>query len=233
MSVKSQKSNAPQSSTQTRLHQTLRNTPILAEKEVRLIHSFKLDNLDLAAAELAPLYGLGPSTDPVARNKAQAVFVSPEIREPLAEFATHYLAGRWALPVGDWHAAMALVRRHRNDRAWTSQGEWRCPVREGSSDANAHYARFLLRALHAIRATSTQKRKKKAEILGWLRDADDEEALWVLFHALVYLQLDIMRCNRHLASWRDVAAHYVSRLAVEGSMLERLRCSKLSRGRER
>lgn len=67
-----------------------------AEKFVRRISKYEQNNVGIAAAELAPLYGFGSASnfDVLARLRAQTVFTSPQIKAPLREFLDAFAQGR-------------------------------------------------------------------------------------------------------------------------------------------
>ncbi|KAI0021196.1 hypothetical protein F4780DRAFT_790653 [Xylariomycetidae sp. FL0641] len=181
-----------------------KSQPDLCIEEVRMLHRLSPNNLDLAAAELAPLFGFGAASqfDVQARRRAQSLFASRVLDDPFGEFATAYLGGDWSLPVGDWAKTLALASQHQDD------AEDKSPITADGGDVHHHYARFLVRARANVWAEATQ-------MLGWLREADRlarDDAYWVLFHALVFLQLRMMEANRHRAPLGDRAAHYLEKL---------------------
>ncbi|KAK8064296.1 hypothetical protein PG996_008948 [Apiospora saccharicola] len=59
----------------------------------------------------------------------------------------------------------------------------------GGWDVNYHYARFVARVLAVVRDPSDAG----SQLVHWVRDAKAEDAWWVLFHALLYLQFETMR----------------------------------------
>ncbi|KAI1500267.1 hypothetical protein F5X99DRAFT_429910 [Biscogniauxia marginata] len=203
-----------------------KDNPAEAEKQVRRVFKMRPVNLDLAATELAPLYGLGDGAtfDVVARGKAQAVFVCPELHDHFGEFAILYLAGEWSVPVADWRETIGLVRKHQNDQVWKQE---RCPSRPNWG-ANHYYARFLILTMHAIRNPD-----KSTQLLYWMRDADLEDGYWVLFHALMYLQLETMQLNREHAPFSDRVNHYKHKFTGAGSLLDKLRSSMSVRNHDR
>ncbi|KAI8628973.1 hypothetical protein F5Y19DRAFT_485329 [Xylariaceae sp. FL1651] len=213
--------NNEQNTTQTepkggfiRSFKPVKYNPAEAERFVRSIFKQKPNNLDLVATEFTPLFGFGPGSnyDVLARLKAQAVFSCQELSDPLCEFAVVYLHGEWSLPVAKWPSTIALVKKHRNDAAWTST---QCPVPEDGS-ADQFYARFLIRMLQRL-----QHPAKTTHLLHWLRCAEDEEdTCWVFFHALMYLQLESMHFNKANAPFRDFANHYVNKLTGPGSFFD-------------
>ncbi|TRX94209.1 hypothetical protein FHL15_004977 [Xylaria flabelliformis] len=80
-----------------------KSDPTVAEKFVRSIFKHEPNNLDLVATELAPLFGLGPNSshDPVARSRAQTVFNSLQLAEPLAEFIQYFVRDQFGLPLAN------------------------------------------------------------------------------------------------------------------------------------
>ncbi|KAI1484648.1 hypothetical protein F5X96DRAFT_425603 [Biscogniauxia mediterranea] len=203
-----------------------KDNPAEAERHVRRVFKMKPNNLDLAATELAPLYGLGAGStfDVVARGKAQAVFVCPELHDYFGEFAMLYLGGEWSVPLAEWQGTMELVRKHQDDPVWNQE---RCPCKPDWG-AGHYYARFLILTMHAIRNPS-----KSTQLLHWMRDADLEDAYWVLFHALMYLQLETMQLNRECAPFSDRVNHYKNKLTGTGSLLDRLRNFMSVRSRDK
>ncbi|KAI5917243.1 hypothetical protein F4810DRAFT_705041 [Camillea tinctor] len=193
-----------------------KDNPAEAEKQVRRVFKMKPNNLDLAAAELAPLFGFGAGStfDVVARGKAQAVFVCPELHDYFGEFAILYLGGEWSMPVAEWQETIELVRKNQDNPAWKEE---RCSCKPGWT-ASQFYARFLILTMHAIRNPA-----KSTQLLHWMRDADLEDGYWVLFHALMYLQLETMQLNRECAPFSDRVNHYKNKFAGAGSLYDKLR----------
>ncbi|KAI3324553.1 hypothetical protein HD806DRAFT_48624 [Xylariaceae sp. AK1471] len=195
----------------------VKDYPDIAEQFVRSIHKQKPNNLDLAAAELTPLYGFGQDSkhDPLARARAQALFVSAEFMDPLIEFGRLYIHGEWCLPVANWNSTMNLVKKFRNDKAWTSP---HCPVTEGGS-ADEYYARFLILMLWRLKHPTGVN-----HLVSWLRDAayeDEDDVCWVLFHALMYRQLQIMDAHKKKTPFRQRVSRYVRKLTGPYLILNR------------
>ncbi|KAI1827223.1 hypothetical protein F4861DRAFT_536408 [Xylaria intraflava] len=190
-----------------------KNNPAAAEQFVRNLFKQRPHNLSVAATELAPLFGFGPDSthNVIARLRTQAVFASREIGIPYGEFTMRYTRRQWDLPTAKWEPTMALVRKHGDDEAWAGDDEaWagdECPVPTGSGP-EAYYARFLLVVMSRLRLGAGVP-----WMMMWLRDAladgRDDDVCWVLFHTLMYLQLEGMRFNRDRAPFREVAEHYV------------------------
>ncbi|KAI0096661.1 hypothetical protein GGR51DRAFT_567081 [Nemania sp. FL0031] len=182
------------------------DNPDEAKGFVILIFKHKPDNIDLVAADLVPLFGFGPNSnqDPLARIKAQSVFTSPEVTYALKEFLNGFTYAGWGLDVAKWHPTWNLVRLHRNDK------DRKLPlVAPFSKDPlEQYYARFIILMLSKLEEPYSGNM-----MLQWLRDAmhDDriEEVSWVLFHALMYLQLKAMDLNKARASLKEWAQHYL------------------------
>ncbi|TGJ83262.1 hypothetical protein E0Z10_g5477 [Xylaria hypoxylon] len=189
----------------------VKDNPAAAAKFVLMIFKNKPHDVDLVAAELAPLYGFGPNSnrDVLARSKAQGVFVCPEILEPLKEFQAYFTHDKWGLPLPKWDATLALVHEHSNTGAWTGPGH---PVLEGGSPEQ-YYARFLILMLHELELPV----RAKTHMIQWLRDAvrmgKEDNVCWVLFHALFYLQLKAMDLNKSRAPFKDRMQHYINRFS--------------------
>ncbi|KAI1128707.1 hypothetical protein F5Y10DRAFT_291742 [Nemania abortiva] len=195
------------------------DNPAEAEKFVRTIFKHKPDNVDLVAAELAPLYGFGPNSnqDPLARMRAQCVFTTPEITFALNEFTCNFIGDRWALPVAKFNPTLEILHKHRH--------EWGAVVIapfNGEGIPEQHYARFLSLMLNQLERPT----RKKTMMLQWLRDALDEgreeDVCWVLFHALMYLQLRVMGYNKARASLKSLTLHYVKKLTGPDSFFDRI-----------
>ncbi|KAI0533820.1 hypothetical protein GGR58DRAFT_516620 [Xylaria digitata] len=190
----------------------VKDNPDEAEKFVRAIFKHKPHNVDLVAAELAPLYGFGPNSnhDVVARSRAQSLFVSPEITEPLRQFRVFFIRNQWGLPLPKFTPTLDLVHEYRHASSWAGFGY---PVPEEGSPEQ-HYARFIIRMLHNLELPIDGNPR----MLQWLRDAlvadEEDNVCWVLFHALFYLQLKAMDLNKSHAPFKDRMQHYVNRLAV-------------------
>ncbi|KAI0409873.1 hypothetical protein F4802DRAFT_611585 [Xylaria palmicola] len=201
----------------TRLFNPVKYAPAEAEKWVRSIAKEKPINNDLVGAELAPLFGFGPDSnrDPLVRLRTQAVFQSPEIFAPLHDFMMNYTQSKYDLPVGDWVGTLALVYAHRHDQRWTSPI---CPFAKGSCP-DKHYARFLILMLKTLNLPAQRGNR----MLNWLRDAlregRDDDVCWVLFHALMFLQLKAMAINKENTSFKDRVQLYICRVFPELSRL--------------
>ncbi|KAF2963631.1 hypothetical protein GQX73_g9941 [Xylaria multiplex] len=190
----------------------VKDNPDEAEKFVRAIFKHKPHNVDLVAAELAPLYGFGPNSnhDVLARLRAQSLFVSPEITEPLWDFRVFFTRYRWGLPLPKFVPTLALVHEHRHESSWTGP---EYPIADGGRP-EPHYARFIIRMLHSLELPI----EGNSRMLQWLRNAliakQEDDVCWVLFHALFYLQLKAMDFNKSNAPFKDRVQHYVNELAV-------------------
>ncbi|KAI0457471.1 hypothetical protein F5B21DRAFT_521318 [Xylaria acuta] len=193
--------------TQTPTFSPVKENPAEAERFVRRIFKHKPNNVDLVAAELAPLYGFGPnsSQDPLARSRAQAVFTSPQITESLREFLHCFVGDQWGLPLAHWASTLDLVHEHKNDGHWTRNLHL-LVLNRGAPEQ--HYARFIIRMLDEL----DNPFSKGTHMLQWLRDGvragRDDDASWVLFHALMCFQLKRMELNKSHAPKQVVAAYY-------------------------
>ncbi|KAI1375410.1 hypothetical protein F4677DRAFT_446492 [Hypoxylon crocopeplum] len=177
------------------------DNPEETKKEVRRIYKKKLPHLDAASGELAPIFGLGD--DLVAKQRAQGLFKHPVLAIAFLEFADKFLRGRWNLPVGDWDVVYELVKVRKDDAAMAQDV---CP-NQYAWDVNCFYVRFIVRALHGIREPT----KNTTQLVYWLRDAELYKASWVLFHALIYLQLEMMRDHKKHAPMKDRISHFLGR----------------------
>ncbi|KAI1175546.1 hypothetical protein F4777DRAFT_598463 [Nemania sp. FL0916] len=198
-----------------RIFNPLKDDPANAAKFVRNLYKRNPANLDIASTELAPLYGLGPNSshDPLARMRAQSIFASPDASEPFKEFLRRYTRDSWGLPVADWDSTMSLVHQHWRDDAWL--GFARPFPDEGTPEQ--HYARFLIVMLNQLLDPGCR-------MLGWLGDAvkdgREDDACWVLFHALMFIQLTVMGSNQSRATFKDRVNFYVDKLTGPGSSFE-------------
>ncbi|KAI1202956.1 hypothetical protein F5X97DRAFT_343979 [Nemania serpens] len=187
----------------------VKDNPAEAEKFVRRVFKKEQHSLDAAAAQLAPLYGFGPtsSSDALARMKAQEIFVAPEIKEPLQEFRRTFTQDKWRLPVASWTSTLALVQEHRRDEAWMG---WPLSPISGNGSPDQYYARFVIRVFAELDSTP----RKSVYMLRWLcRSKSDDDVVWVLFHALMYLQLVAMDRNKAAAPFKKVVRHNARKFA--------------------
>ncbi|KAI0968233.1 hypothetical protein F4678DRAFT_482203 [Xylaria arbuscula] len=197
-------------------------TPSKDNPDVALSYIFKLfserpNNLDLVAAELAPLFGFGPAShcDVLSRSRAQAVFASQILQAPFGEYAILYLKGEWSLPLPSWDSTLAIIKEHAKDEKWIGD---RCPIPESAS-ADDFSARCLLRTMHLLK-----NGEKELQMLDWLRNADNEDDVyWVFFFSLAYLQLEAMHFNKNHAPFRDLVSHYVNKMKGIGSFFSEIR----------
>ncbi|KAI1150144.1 hypothetical protein F4825DRAFT_452767 [Nemania diffusa] len=207
---------ASPASAATWVFKPVKDNPAEAAKFVRCIFKHKPDNVDLVAAELAPLFGFGPNSNQnvLARWLAQSVFTTPEITYPLKEFLSEYTGDKWGLPVADWTATMALVHEHRRDQYWTGPVHRPFP---NDSIPEFHYARFLIFMLSQLEIPVG----RKTQMMQWLRDAAadnrEDDVCWVFFYALMYFQLKAMDLNKARAPFKDVAKYHVQKLVDKNS----------------
>jgi len=239
-----------------------KNSPAHAEQFVRGLVKQKPRNLNIAAAELAPLFfGLARNDEVVLpRMRAQALFKSPELMQPFAEFIAGYMPNTnvsasasanngvgasagvygWGLPVAKWTTTMALVRKRRSDLVLVGITHPSFPTPTTSigignvnanADADEYYARFILDMLFRLKNTKRwsdsflggeqeqeqeqgKGKGKGLHLLKWLRDTrDEDDVCWVLFHALLFLQLETMRSNKAEATLKDRAMYLVGKMS--------------------
>ncbi|KAI0547138.1 hypothetical protein F4679DRAFT_586873 [Xylaria curta] len=184
-----------------------KSNPAAAEKLVRSIFKHEPNNVDIVAAELAPLCGLGPNStyDPVARSRAQTVFTSPQIAGPLAEFLHYFVRDNLGLPLANWAGTLDLVHTHRNDESWT---HYLHPLVPTVGTPEQYYARFIIRMLESL----ANPIGSGANLLLWLGDGiragKEDDVCWILFHALMCFQLKRIELNKFHASKKVLAAYY-------------------------
>ncbi|KAI1429834.1 hypothetical protein F5Y12DRAFT_795368 [Xylaria sp. FL1777] len=190
--------------------------PAVAEAHVYQIFKQRPNNLDLVAAELAPLFGFGAASnhDVLARSRSQAVFASQILQEPFGEFAILFLKGEWSLPTPKWDSTLAIVKEHAEDKAW--RGE-KCPLPDTAS-VDEFCARALIRTMYLLKNP-----EKHLRMLDWLRNAEeDDDVYWVFFFSLAYLQLEAMHFNKSHALFRDLVSHYVNKIKGLGSIFDEI-----------
>ncbi|KAI0521513.1 hypothetical protein F5B22DRAFT_643679 [Xylaria bambusicola] len=176
-------------------------------------------NVQLVAAELAPLFGFGPDStqDVLARARAYYIFISPEIKKPRDEFVLGYTRSRWGIPLPKFAPTLALVKQHRDEIAWRNFAL--SPV-DKDSPAEEHYARFIILMLKQLEAPYPAR----TAMLNWLRnhryDREEtwtEDVCWIYFHTLMFLQLKAMEICKKKATFKDRARHRISQLATPDS----------------
>ncbi|KAI2626013.1 hypothetical protein GGS26DRAFT_187720 [Hypomontagnella submonticulosa] len=160
--------------------------PEETKNQVKLI-SKKHPNPDVAAGDLAPIFGLGEGL--LAKQRAQALFNHPEFLTAFRDFDNNYIRRKWDLPLGEWVEVRELVRE---GMGWAS-GESR------RRDVNYYYARFVMQTLRGI----NQSGKSPTQLAYWLRDGELCDQTWVLMHALMYFQLRAMREFKRMAPLKD------------------------------
>ncbi|KAI0444919.1 hypothetical protein F4803DRAFT_548749 [Xylaria telfairii] len=181
-----------------------KDNPTAAEKFVRDVFKSKPTNIDLIAAELAPLYGLGPNSsyDPLARSRAQAVFKSPQIINPLREFLQYFVRDQWGVATPNWETTLALVRKHRENKFNLR------PIVPVTGTPEQHYARFIIRMLETLENPSGEG----SHMLLWLGDGiraeREDDVSWILFYTLLCFHLQAMELNKSNAPKKVVAAYY-------------------------
>lgn len=165
-----------------------KDAPKEAEQIVRTIVKLKFPDYGKAAVALAPVFGLG--SDLLAGQRAQGLFTYRPFLEAFGDWAESCLEGRWDVPVAGWFAVLGILRsRNEEPGPPPDKQQW---------DMNDHYAHFIRNAMHDIRHPDM-----KSYIVYWIQICDIEDGWWVLFHALMYLQLDTMRFYKHRAPIKD------------------------------
>ncbi|KAI1366275.1 hypothetical protein F5Y08DRAFT_337859 [Xylaria arbuscula] len=204
--------------------------PEEAAKFVQAVFKHEKISITQVAAAFSPLWGFGPSSnsDPLARGRAECVFVAPESTRPRAEFVRHYVGGRWGLPLAKFAPTLALVREYQFDMAWRGRAY---PVLSDSPEE--HYARFII-----IMITRLEDPYPRTTMLKWLRDARylrentyTEDVAWIYFHAIMYLQLKAMEVAKKNATPKERVRHIVNKLKSRNSfssILTDFTCSKES-----
>ncbi|KAI0895603.1 hypothetical protein F4806DRAFT_497171 [Annulohypoxylon nitens] len=113
----------------------------------------------------------------------ETLFTHPAFRESFSEFKRNYLRGQWDVPVADYMDVHELAHKFLRNPA-LYEGELPDCTENWTE---VHYStRFALRTWHGIK-------QSKLALAGWLKDVELCTAMFVLFHALMYLQLETMR----------------------------------------
>lgn len=186
-----------------RVLQPNKESPAETENQVRTIVKSKYSDYDKVAVALAPIFGLG--SDLIAGQRAQGLFKHRPFLEAFSDFADVCLEGRWDVPVASWAEVMKAVPSGRGTSKELS--DWlKLRLKGQHRDVNDHYACFLVRAMHDIRHPTTP-----TQLVYWIKEADMEDGYWVLFHALMYLQLEAMREYRCRAPIKDRINHMLGR----------------------
>lgn len=199
------------------LFDPVKDNPAKAAKFVQTLQKCGPHSIDVVAAELAPLYGLGRASnrDVRARLRAQAVFTSPEISEPLGEILARFTSDRWGVPVARWAPTLALVHKYKGAKDWAGLA---CPYPLLYGSPDEYYARFLILLLDRLKKTSVDERKdsRGTHMVQWLRDGveagREDDVCWVLFHAFMYFQLRRMEVNRAQAPVMAVVRYYIGKM---------------------
>ncbi|XDG08706.1 hypothetical protein ABKA04_008321 [Annulohypoxylon sp. FPYF3050] len=154
--------------------------PAQTRYDVKQIFRKRPANIEVASRELAPIFGLGHGF--LAQQRAQTLFTHPAFRESFSEFKRNYLRGQWDAPVADYMDVHELAHKFLRNPA-LYEGE----LPDCTDWTEVHYStRFALRTWHGIK-------ESKLALAGWLKDVELCTAMFVLFHALMYLQLETMR----------------------------------------
>ncbi|KAK6815696.1 hypothetical protein PG987_016462 [Apiospora arundinis] len=202
--------------------------PAHTAEKIRKIAKKRLADHDKAAAELAPLLGLGD--DLLASQRAACLFQHRGFRQGVEAFERKFLDFEGltaALP--EWRIVyrMVLPTSDSDDNGSSSRGvrggghrhvltrpEYPDIHTLGGWDVNFHYARFVARTLAVIVVGDRDRGQlppagagdgataPTSQLVHWVRDAEPEDAWWVLFHALLYLQLETMRDRARSAPLR-------------------------------
>ncbi|KAI2468704.1 hypothetical protein F4781DRAFT_397103 [Annulohypoxylon bovei var. microspora] len=170
--------------------------PEKAKNEVRQIYKKKLPNREMVAGALAPIFGLGSGMMP--QQRASGLFIHPAFCDSFSEFKHSYIQGQWDLPIGDFGEVHKLVHRLAKDESWIEE---KAPDSTGWT-VNHFYARFILRTFHEIK-------ENKLSLAYWLKETSVCEAIWVLTHALMYIQLETMRDYKKYAPIKDRINHFI------------------------
>ncbi|RYP56265.1 hypothetical protein DL771_012052 [Monosporascus sp. 5C6A] len=184
-------------------HRVLRpkkESPAEAETQIRYIVKMQYTDQDKAATALAPVFGLG--ADLIAGQRAQGLFKHRAFLEAFSEFADSCLEGRWDVPVADWFEVMKILGAQDKDSGPTESGA----SKGQSRNVNDYYARFLSSVMHDIRHPA-----KSTHLVYWVKEAGMEDGYWVLFHALMYLQLETMWDYRRHAPLKQRISHMLGR----------------------
>ncbi|KAI1091817.1 hypothetical protein F5B19DRAFT_249708 [Rostrohypoxylon terebratum] len=166
--------------TSSRMCDPYMDEPAQTRHDVKQIFRKKPANIEMASRALAPIFGLGDGF--LAQQRAQTLFTHPAFRESFSDFKHNYLRGQWDAPIADYMDVHELAHKfEKNPETYESKlpdcADW---------TAEHHYTRFALRAWHGIK-------ESKLALAGWLKDVELCTAMFVLFHALMYLQLETMR----------------------------------------
>ncbi|KAJ3577484.1 hypothetical protein NPX13_g3083 [Xylaria arbuscula] len=161
-----------------------KHSPEAAAHYVLTIFKQRPSSLDLAAAKLTSVFGLGrgSSQDSRAVAMSQALFSSDLLREPLGELAAHLLKGKWSgYTVGApprWNSTIRLAKGFMENDTYAGD---QCAIPDGSN-VESYYARMLVRTSRRLKSPDFS-----CEGLEWLRDASLEDQWWILFFAVSYL----------------------------------------------
>ncbi|KAH9903817.1 hypothetical protein F4778DRAFT_781196 [Xylariomycetidae sp. FL2044] len=172
-----------------------------AAESVRRIFKMRCPHLDNASSHLLHVYGLEPGL--LSEMRAQSVFKHPAMIDLFAEFKMYFLQGRWDVPVAEWESAIEVVRLHEADTLWKQS----LRTLDTSRWEERHfYAHFMIRAMEAI-----QNPKSHTRLLHWIRETELVRGYWVLFHAVMFLQLEAMRDHRRHAPIKDRIQHVLGK----------------------
>ncbi|KAI1384074.1 uncharacterized protein F4822DRAFT_418549 [Hypoxylon trugodes] len=172
--------------------------PEYTRGEIYRIYKLKIPDIDVAAGMLAGIFGLSETV--LGRERAQGLFRHPEFIRAFVDFSDIYLRGKWDLPVGDWMTIHHLIHDHPDHKEWHYGSN-----AEKGWTVNCYYARFVTHAIYGLNQTT----KNTKQLAFWVRDAPLCHQIWVLMHALMYLQLVTMRDSKKNAPVKDRISHFV------------------------
>ncbi|KAK8099803.1 hypothetical protein PG999_010177 [Apiospora kogelbergensis] len=177
-----------------------KDLPAHTAEKIRIIAKKRLPDHDKVAAELAPLIGLGKNL--LASQRAACLFKHRGFLRGVAAFKSKFLDSEGlnaALP--EWRIVYRILLPTAPTSSDSSSSSSLAHVLTrpeypdlramGGWDVNFHYGRFVARVLAVIGDPADAG----SQLVHWVRDAGPEDAWWVLFHALMYLQLETM-CDR-------------------------------------
>ena len=164
---------------------------------MRTIDKLRFPDYDKAAVALAPVFGLG--SDLLAGQRAQGLFKYKPFLEAFDKWADSCLGGKWDVPVASWPAVLGILRSRNVDDGESRQNRPPSPTPDKRQwDINDHYADLIRRVMQGIRSPEVT-----SSIVYWIQVSGIEDGYWVLFHALMYLQLDAMRFYQRHAPMKD------------------------------
>ncbi|KAI5861485.1 hypothetical protein GGS23DRAFT_612050 [Durotheca rogersii] len=196
--------------------------PDAARDRVWAVYKKKPPHLDAAAGELAAVFGLceEAGADLLSRQRACNLLAHPAVERAFIEFGERHLVGRrwgWEAPTGQWQAAHDAVHARSRDAGFAATVlPARLAAEAAAWDVDTQYARFVLRCYAELGGSGAAEvgageKRRGGELAYWVRDATLCDAAWVLFHTLLYLQLEAMRDSRRHAPTRDRVGRVVAK----------------------